>query len=91
MDKVAAAFLDDAWSKQFEFVAWFAALICNIMQWGCGCSCHHEALMRGEKVDCWMKGRRLKEAHKYTMGCLDQAVAEANMSGQSRFDCGEEF
>lgn len=76
------------WAGQFFFVHWFCQWVGDIMNWGKGCSCHEDALRRGEDLECPMKGRRLREAYPHAKRELRSGLAEANEWGPQTWNAG---
>jgi len=88
LDLIAEAFSSASWSGwQFDFVLWLSGFITDLMQWGCGCSCHHLQLQSGEVVDCPRKGRRLHEAGRHLEQEQEKALALANSWATETWSC----
>lgn len=82
------------WRKQFAFVRFFSSWLSDIMAWGTGCACHgsHSAgAGTGPSEKCLLKGRRLKEAHRFAEAALTEGLVQANGWTPTTFGCGDEF
>ena len=84
--KVCQAMASKQWRRQFTFTRIICDALGNLMQWGCGCSCHEELLLQGESIVCDQKGRRLHQAHPHAMRVLGDLLATANQWSVDFFD-----
>ena len=82
---VSGALRSGEWNDQFKFVLWFSRWLTTLQEWGTGCSCHREALGRGEKVECERKGRLLEFAFEHAMAHLEEGLRQANSWAPTAF------
>ena len=61
---------DELWWAQFWMILDVAVKFRGLRHWAAGCHCHEQARKRGEKVVCWMTGRRLSTAWEALQGFL---------------------
>jgi hypothetical protein len=86
LTKVAYTIEQQSWNILFPFVNWFCRTICLIQDWIGGCECHEAQLMRGERIDCRHKGRRIVEAYPHAVAELRNFLNVANSWTVSKFD-----
>jgi hypothetical protein len=90
LSSVISAFAAEEWQRQTNFVSFMASWLVGLQQWGTGCDCHHEQLIRGEKVSCDWKGRRITTAYDHICAELARVLRECEAWSQYSWHMGHQ-